>query len=85
MKINEVDHDFHTHDDYLKHISTSINCATDLQLYQIEMAIANEYMGLIGVKILSQSLQKEYGHKKYLLRGYYVGEKFFELAIGKVV
>lgn len=41
---------------YLKSVSTQVNCETDAHLYSIDKATSNEYMGVIGVKILCPNL-----------------------------
>ena len=45
------------------------------------MAHSNELMSVVGMKILSKTLQSAYGYKKFLLRCYRNGEKFFELPL----
>ena len=72
---------YKTHDEFLNGISTFINLEKDLGLYQLTLAFSNELMSVVGMKILSKSLQAAYGEKKFLLRCYHLGEKFFELPL----
>jgi hypothetical protein len=72
---------YKTHDEYLNGISTFINLEKDLGLYQLTLAFSNELMSVVGMKILSKSLQAAYGEKKFLLRCYRLEEKFFELPL----
>lgn len=62
QKIEETSETFKDHKSYLEAITTSLNCETDLHLYQVDRALSNPVMGLIGIKILSQKLQQAYGN-----------------------
>ena len=66
--------------EYLQEITTKLDLAEDLKLYRLHYAISNEYLSVVGITILSQ-LWEIYGGKKYLLRGYHKGQKYFEVPL----
>jgi hypothetical protein len=64
-------------EDFLRETSSSINCAKDTLLYRLDYSQSNDDMSLIGVHILD-NLVTIYGGKKYMLRCYNNGKKFYE-------
>ena len=79
-----MDVNYKTHEEFLRGITTFVNMETDLHLYRLDRAFSNHQMSMVGIQILSPSLQAAYGDKKYLIRCYHDEKKFFEMALGNL-